>query len=53
VRLAPADFAVAVRGRPRGRAGAAALVAVVGALAEAAQGHEDARRELAVPKLGR
>src|SRR6266446_4711346 len=35
VRLPPAGFAVAVRGRPRGRAGAAALVAVVGALAEA------------------
>src|ERR1700737_701617 len=35
VRLPPAGFAVAVLGRPRGRAGAAALVAVVGALAEA------------------
>jgi len=35
VRLPPAGFAVVVRRRPRGRAGAAASVAVVGILAEA------------------
>jgi len=35
VRLPPAGVAVAVRRRPRGRAGAGAFVAVVGVLAEA------------------
>src|SRR6266404_2626501 len=35
VRLPPAGFAATVSGRPRGRTGAAAFVAVVGDLAEA------------------